>query len=175
MMVSKPLERIHTDVVGLMKCISIGKAKYFKILFDQFSGYSMVGFIFCKTGTGEVVKRKILKLRNLFNEKVEGILGIHRTPVKWIRSDDGGEYIEQKFCDFLHAKGIAHEITTAHIPESNARAQRLNRTLMDMAPTMVLNREAPQNYYGLKLPIQHAIDVIDRLFRAMVIIRNLSG
>lgn len=42
---------------------------------------------------------------------------------------------------WLPTGGIFHEITTAYSPESNGRAERLNRTLMDMARSSMVGAQ----------------------------------
>lgn len=49
-MAFNPIERIYTDVVGQMKCISTGKAKYF-VMFYELRGHSMVRFVFDESET----------------------------------------------------------------------------------------------------------------------------
>lgn len=51
--------------------------------------------------------------------------------------DGCGEFIGGELQDFLKMKGISHEITTYYSPESNGREERPNRTLLDMALTMM--------------------------------------
>lgn len=41
----KALERVFSDVVGLIKHMSIGTSRYFDSVLDSYSGYSMVRFI----------------------------------------------------------------------------------------------------------------------------------
>ena len=59
-----------------------------------------------------------------------------------LRTDNGKEVLSNNFKKWLAKKGILHELTSAYSPESNGKAERLNRTLLDMARTMFLS--APQ-------------------------------
>ena len=79
----------------------------------------------------------ITEVENLFNTRIGKLTTINRNSVKWIRSDGGGEYIGVEFQNWIKARRIVHEITTAYSPESNGSAERLNRTLLDMARTMM--------------------------------------
>lgn len=137
----RPIERVYTDVVGPMRTPSLGGAKYFVTLIDEYSGYSMVRFMKHKTETGGFVREMILEAESLFNETIGTLYLIRRKKVKWLRSDGGGEYISDTFSEWLKERGIIHEITTAYSPESNGRAERLNRTLIDMARSMLLQTD----------------------------------
>lgn len=137
--VTKPVERVYTDVIGPMRHQSIGKAKYFVTLLDEYSGYSMVRFMVRKNETAERLKEMICEMENLFTSKVKLLSCVNRNSVKWVRSDGGGEYVGHQLQDWFKRRGIMHEVTTAYSPESNGSAERLNRSLLDMARTMMLS------------------------------------
>lgn len=143
---TRPVERVYTDVVGPMNYLSVGKAKYFFTLLDEYSGYSMVHFSCKKNETGNEIIEMIQEIENLFNSKIETLSCIYRKTVKWIRSDGGGEYEGHVFQNWLKQRCIIHEMKKAYSPESNSRAERLNRTLLDMSRAMMLNANtAPKN------------------------------
>ena len=54
-----------------------------------------------------------------------------------LRSDNGGEYISKEFEDYLKSKGIRHELTVAYSPEQNGVAERMNRTLVEAARSIM--------------------------------------
>ena len=62
-----------------------------------------------------------------YKAKVENQLN---RKIKRRRSDRGGEYIFLN--DFCEKEGIIHEVTPPYSPESNAVAERKNRTLKEM-------------------------------------------
>lgn len=134
----KPVEGVYTDVVWPMKVASIKNSKYTITLFDEYSGYSMVLFLNRKRQASDALKEMVMEIENLFNSKIENLHLIRRNSVKWIRSDGGGEYIGGNLHEWLKGRGIIHEVTTAFSPESNGRAERLNRTLMYIARTMMV-------------------------------------
>jgi transposase InsO family protein len=47
-----------------------------------------------------------------------------------LRRDNGDEYIDQKFQNYLAAEGINWDPRAPYVPEQNDEAERLNRTLM---------------------------------------------
>ena len=53
--------------------------------------------------------------------------------VKFVRSDRGSEIQKKELQDYFNAKGIANQTTATYLPESNGKAERLNRTLIEDA------------------------------------------
>lgn len=82
-----------------------------------------------------------LEAENSFNETIGTLYLIRRKKGKWLRSDGGGEYISRTFTEWLGDRGIIHETTTAYSPESNGRAERPNRTIFDMARSMLIHTD----------------------------------
>lgn len=68
--------------------------------------------------------------------------------VKCVHSDGGGEYMKSMFSLWLKSKGIAHEHSNPYKPEQNGVAERLNRTIGDMARTMLSVSHLPQSFWS---------------------------
>jgi transposase InsO family protein len=56
--------------------------------------------------------------------------------IKKIRSDNGTEFKNSQIEGFLE-EGIKHEFSSPYTPQRNSVVERNNRTLMDMARTML--------------------------------------
>ncbi len=54
-----------------------------------------------------------------------------------VRSDNGGEYISKGFKCFLKAHDIEKQTSTPYRPQQNKVAKRVNRTLVEMARSML--------------------------------------
>ena len=54
-----------------------------------------------------------------------------------LRTDNGGEYLSTEFQNYLRVKGIRHELTVPHSPQQNGVAERMNRTLVESARSMI--------------------------------------
>ena len=65
-----------------------------------------------------------------------------------LRTDNGGEYVSKKFDSYLKAEVIHHELTVPKIPEQNGVAERLNRTLVETAHSMLLDAKLLKKYWG---------------------------
>jgi transposase InsO family protein len=50
--------------------------------------------------------------------------------VKSLRSDNGGEYISNKFKDFCYKEGILRELIAPHNPQQNGVAERKNKMIV---------------------------------------------
>ena len=70
------------------------------------------------------------------------------TTIGVLRSDNGGEYISSEFESYLKLKGIRHELTVPHTPEQNGVAERMNRTLMESARSMIAHSMLPNTYWA---------------------------
>ena len=130
---TQPLDLVHTDIVGPMQEESYGGARYFIPLYDDSSALSLVRFIRSKDEGPKVLKDMICELENTREGKVK------RLHVKRLRSDNDSVFLSSDFQNWLRGKGIVHELTSTYSPESNGKAERLNRTLIDMARTMLMN------------------------------------
>lgn len=70
--------------------------------------------------------------------------------IRWLLSDGAGEYICISLREWLQEEWIIDEIMTFYFPESNGSAERLSRTLLDMARTMImcLHRKYRNRYWA---------------------------
>ena len=68
--------------------------------------------------------------------------------LKVLRSDNGGEYTGREFQEYLKAEGVRHELTVPKTPQQNGVAERLNRTLVEMIRTMLVESNLDQRFWG---------------------------
>jgi transposase InsO family protein len=54
-----------------------------------------------------------------------------------LRTDRGGEYISNEFQSFCKESGIRKQFTARYTPQQNGVAERKNRTIMEMARSML--------------------------------------
>jgi hypothetical protein len=60
------------------------------------------------------------------------------TTIKEFRSDNGTEYTSNAFRQYLKDNGIKHNTSVEYCPQSNGKAEGLNRTLIERARCMIL-------------------------------------
>jgi len=63
-----------------------------------------------------------------------------------VRSDGGDEYKSNEFKRHNEELGLQHNITCPYTPQHNGVAERKNRTIMDMARSMLKAKGMP-NYF----------------------------
>ena len=66
-------------------------------------------------------------------------------------SDNGGEFDNEKVRNVLNKNGIVHRLTAPYTPEQNGNTERENRTVNEMARTlMYANKETefPEEIWG---------------------------
>ena len=54
-----------------------------------------------------------------------------------LRTDNGGEFTSVALCTWLKEKGVGQEFTLPTTPQANGVAERMNRTLQEMARSMM--------------------------------------
>jgi transposase InsO family protein len=120
-----PLELLHMDLFGPIAFISIGGSKYCLVIVDDYSCFTWVFFLQEKSQTQETLKRFLRWAQNEF-----------RLRIKMIRSNNGTEFKNSQIEGFLE-EGIKHEFSSPYTPQQNGVVERKNRTLLDMARTML--------------------------------------
>ena len=64
-------------------------------------------------------------------------------------TDGGGEYAAGKLAAFFSAEGIQHTTTQAHTPQHNGLAERMNRTLFEMARCLLQHAKLGAEFWAL--------------------------
>jgi hypothetical protein len=68
--------------------------------------------------------------------------------IKKIRSDSGMEFKNSQIEGFLEDEGIKHEFSFPYTPQQNGVVERKNRTLLDMARTMLDEYKTPDRFWA---------------------------
>jgi transposase InsO family protein len=126
MTTTRPLEMLHMNLFGLVAYISIDSNKYGLVIIDDYSCFTWVFFLQDKSETQEVLKKFLRMTQNEIDAKV-----------KKIRSGNGTEFKNTEVEDFLDEEGIKHEFSDPYTPQQNGVAERKNRSLIEMARTML--------------------------------------
>jgi transposase InsO family protein len=67
---------------------------------------------------------------------------------KKIRSDNGTKFKNSQIECFLEDEGIRHEFSSPYTPQQNGVVERKNRTLLDMARTMLDEYKTPDRFWA---------------------------
>lgn len=65
-----------------------------------------------------------------------------------ISSDNGGEYINDKFANLRKNSGIIHQTTVPYPPQQNGLAERMNRTLTERASCMLSHMQVEEKWWA---------------------------
>jgi transposase InsO family protein len=103
---------------------------------DDYSRYAWVFFLEDKGETFGFVGYLVLRLRN---ER-------HGDGIRVIRSDNGSEFRNSRFETFCHDMGLEHQFLSPYTPPKNGVVERKNRTLCEMAQTMLDEHRTPRRF-----------------------------
>ena len=120
-----------------MQTTSFGGARYFVTFIDDYSRYVST---YCIHSEDQVFEK--------FREFEALVTNETDLKIKTLRTDGGGEYTSAKFKNFLKQKRIRHEICAAYSPQQNGVAERMNRTLVETARSMILHAGLSKAYWG---------------------------
>lgn len=131
------LELIHMDLCGPIQEPSLAGSKYIYLLVDDYSRKLFVYFLKTKDETFSKFK--------IFKNEIENQT---KRKIKRIRSDNGGEFTNRVFKNFLQEHGIIHEETAPYTPQENGIAERNNRTIIQMVRCMLNDAKLPIKYWA---------------------------
>src|SRR5271156_2346809 len=118
---------------------------------DEYSHWCWIATIDDKSSA--TVNREFRKLIKQIETETE-------LKIKFLRTDDGGEY-ERDLKSILAEMRIQHEPTAPYSPQSNGKAERLNRTLKTFARAMLYQVNLSKSFWAEAISI--AAYLINRL------------
>ena len=124
-------ESIHVDLCGPMGT-SLGGSKFFMLLKDRKSGYRHVYFLKHKSDAFARFK----EFHNMMTSM--------NKMVKVLRCDNGLEFQNATFKEYLVAAGIRLCTSAPYCPQQNGMIERDNRTIVESARSMIHAKGAPQ-------------------------------
>jgi hypothetical protein len=126
---------IHTDLCEF-PILSHSHAKWMITFIDDASGFSALHFLRSKADA-------VIALQSLITW-AEAQTGYR---LRSIRSDRGGEYINQSLRTFLSSRGIEHQTSVLRTPQQNGRAERFNRTILEKSEAMRQHACLPLSFW----------------------------
>lgn len=130
------LELIHTDLNGPHKTTGYGGEKYFLTFIDDYSKCTRIFCIKNKSETLNCFKEFINLVENKFNKRI-----------KKLRCDNGREYMNHEFHEFVKSKGIELSPCPPYVHELNGIAERYNRSAMDMGRCLMKEAKINKMYW----------------------------
>ncbi|GJY24514.1 retrovirus-related pol polyprotein from transposon TNT 1-94 [Tanacetum coccineum] len=130
--ITEVLHTLHMDLCGPLRVQSINGKKYILVIVDDYSRFTWVKFLRSKDETPAFVINLLKQLQ----------VGLNKT-VRFVRTDNGTEFVNKDLTDFYESVGITHEKTVLRTPQQNGIVERRNRTLVEAARTMLIFSKAP--------------------------------
>ena len=115
---------------------------------SDFSSYTWIGLLTLKSNALQFFTNWYNKVNDPSNR------------ILYLRSDRGGEFINQAFNQFLSEKGITHQKSSPHVHQQNGRVERMNQTLTDKAESMRLDAHCPKSWW--EFAFETAVHVYNR-------------
>eukprot|EP00111_Clytia_hemisphaerica_P018040 TCONS_00053381-protein len=75
-------------------------------------------------------------------------LNVENQTIKRLRSNNGGKYTSTEFTSFCTDRGISREPTIPYSPQQNGVAERMNRTLLETARSMLHHAQKPIKFWA---------------------------
>ena len=132
-----PLQLLHLDLWGPSRQATTAGNQFLLTIVDDYSRMSHI--------YGLKHKNEALTNFQIFLAKWENQLD---TKAKRIRTDNGLEFCSAAFKQFTDEKGIVHERTNTYSPKMNGVAERLNRTMLEGARTVLIDSGLPKALWG---------------------------
>jgi hypothetical protein len=133
---SKPFEIIPSDVWEPCEVHSIFGHHWFVTFIDYFRRFTWLYLLKNKSDILSIFKDRYALIKNQ-----------HATTVKILRSDNGTEYINQDFYQFLTRNGIEHQTTCVNTPEQNGVAERKYRYLLEVVRSLMFTMHVPKFWW----------------------------
>ncbi|GJU24648.1 transposable element [Tanacetum coccineum] len=131
------LDYLHADCWGPSRVPSLGGARYFLSIIDDFSRMTWVFMLKHKSEAFEKFKHWKILIENQTGRKI-----------KRLCIDNGLEFCSREFNDFCRDEGIARHYTVRYTPQQNGVAERMNRTLLERTRCQLLNAGLDRSFWA---------------------------
>eukprot|EP00892_Ulva_mutabilis_P006540 jgi/Ulvmu1/4258/UM193_0007.1 len=132
---ARPLELVHSDLMGPLDVQSAGGNKYVLTAIDDFSGMAAIKFLRHKSAAATQLKA----ILNVWERDTD-------LRVKKLRTDRGTEY--NKIEEWCKSQGIRRDKSVAYTPQQNGRAERFNRTITERVRAMLHSSGVAKKYWA---------------------------
>lgn len=119
-----------------MSISSLSNNRYFILFIDDFTKMTWVYFLFSKA--------QVLSVFRKFKDHVEKKSGFEIT----VLMTDNGEYASAEFKKCCDDNGIQQQFTVSYPSEHNGVSERKNRTIMEMAKSMMSEKNLPRTFWA---------------------------
>jgi len=132
-----PMDEWAVDIMGPMGVETMEGHKYVLVIVDV---YTRLIFVSLMKTKGEAATHLLNQIRQSQTQTERKLRKLH--------SDGGRELISGEVSRFLRENGTIQSITTPHTPEHNGIVERANRTIIEMARSMMHHCDAYTPLWG---------------------------
>ncbi|MBW0535398.1 hypothetical protein O181_075113 [Austropuccinia psidii MF-1] len=150
--ITQPGDMIAADLIGPLP-LSTDNKKFALVIQDLFSRLTAVIPLHDKSEAKHQLRLWILRFSNATNFKVWGV-----------RTDNGVEFCNHFFDDFLKEKGIIHELSIPYEHHQNGQIKRTNRTISEISRTILIAANIPSTLWPFAF--KHAVWIFNRTLHA---------
>lgn len=143
------LENVHTDV-DIQPILSTEKETCFVTFIEESTHFLNVYSLKSKADVFFYYKHYLNRMTAICNRP--GIINLY--------CDNGGEYVNKEFEEFVTAHGTIMHKTIRNTSALNGIAERMNRTIMDKTRALLINSGLPNSFWNYG--VQTAAYVINR-------------
>jgi len=126
-------EIVHADIIGPMECSSLSGSRFALVMKDELTAFRTVYFLKNKSQVIDMVEKYLQTVKEETGKAV-----------KRFRSDNGTEFVNYSMNKLFQSHQIKHELAAPYTPEQNGMAERENRTMIEMARTMLQSNQLPK-------------------------------
>lgn len=146
------LQLVHTDLCQVKSKFDsdLITCKYMLTFIDDFTHFTIVYLLNTKSEVESYLRKYIAMVQNKFDKNI-----------KRLRCDNGKEYVNHEINKLCDEYGITLEFTLPYSPESNGKAERMNRTILEKTRCLINQSGINERYYTDAL--YTAVYLINRL------------
>lgn len=133
----RPLELIHTDIVGIIEPTSQGGSNYFVSFIDDYSRYTVV---FPMKYCDDVLFK--------FDEYRKIAEHLHGLRIKSIKTSSDVEYLNKEFDEYLIIHNIRRKFIVSGMPQRNSVAKSMNQRILNMTKCIISESGIPKNLWA---------------------------
>ncbi|KAM1776985.1 hypothetical protein ACFX11_043708 [Malus domestica] len=130
-----PFELVHSDVWGPSPVTTNHGIRWFVIFVDDCTRMTWLYTMKHKSDVGQNFHQFYCMVKNQYS-----------LPLKVLRSDNGGEYLNTELSQYFQEHGILHETTCPQTPQQNGIAERKNRHILETTRALLIGDHAPHSY-----------------------------
>lgn len=149
------LQLIHSDLSGIIRVKNNLNVKYFVVFIDDFSRLAFVYLLKEKCDVHDTFVS--------FKKWIELKTG-HQ--IRALRSDNGGEYLNENFHNLHNEYGIELQYSTARRQQQNGVSERFMRTVVEMARSMLIQSKVHVSFWPFA--ISHAAFLRNRCLNSTI-------